>query len=96
MIHRKKVRQEYFEALQSGVKNFELRRQDPKEPAFAVGDILTLDEWKDGRYTGRSLHFKILYVLDAAQSCGCLAEGCVALGLSKAAPAAPNGRESPA
>ena len=81
MIHVKKVKPEYFDALQSGDKLCELRRPDPEEPAFAVGDFLALNEWKDDRYTGRCLLFRILYVLDAAHSCGCLTEGSVALGL---------------
>lgn len=81
MIHVKKVKPEYFEALRTGDKRFELRRPDPEEPSFAAGDYMALNEWKDGRFTGRCLLFKITYVLDAAHGCGCLTEGSVALGL---------------
>lgn len=81
MIHVKKVKPEYFDAARRGDKPFELRRPDPEEPAYAVGDYLALNEWKDDRYTGRCLLFRILYVLDATHSCGCLTEGSVALGL---------------
>lgn len=81
MIHVKKVRAEYFDALQRNDKPFELRRPDPDEPRFAVGDYLALNEWRDEHYTGRCLLFRVTYVLDAARSCGCLTEGSVALGL---------------
>lgn len=80
MIHAKKVRPEYFAALRDGSKSFELRRTDEREPAYCKGDYLALNEY-DERYTGRCLLYEITYVLPAAQSCGTLAEGCVALGL---------------
>lgn len=81
MIHVRKVRSEYFEALNRGDKLFELRRQEPDAPDFAVGDFLAVNEWKEERYTGRCLLFRITYLLDAAHSCDTLREGCVALGL---------------
>lgn len=37
MIHVRKVLPEYFNALQDGTKRFELRREDPDAPRFAVG-----------------------------------------------------------
>lgn len=68
MIYVKKCEPEYFEALQRGDKTFELRREDPGQPAFAVGDYLAVNEWdperpEDRRYTGRCLLFRITYVL---------------------------------
>lgn len=81
MIHVKKIKPEYFDALRSGDKRFELRRPDPEEPAFAVGDFLALNEWKDERYTGRCLLFRITYVLQAVDSCSTLTPGSVALGI---------------
>lgn len=83
MIHVKKVKPEYFDASHRGDKLFELRRPDTEEPTYAVGDFLALNEWKDDRYTGRCLLFRVLYVLDAAHSCGCLTDGSVALGLRR-------------
>lgn len=80
MIHAKKVRPEYFAALRDGSKLFELRRIDAREPAYCKGDYLALNEF-DERYTGRCMLYEIVYVLPAEQSCGTLAEGCVALGL---------------
>lgn len=81
MIHARKVRAEYFEALWKGNKRFELRREEEGEPAFCYGDYLALNEWKEGGYTGRCLLFRITYVLRDYNSCGCLNAGCVALGL---------------
>ena len=81
MIHAKKILPEYFEAMKAGKKLFELRRLDPDEPGFVAGDFLAVNEWKDGRFTGRCLLFRITYLLDAAHSCDTLREGCVALGL---------------
>ena len=63
MIHAKKVLPEYFKSLQDGSKPFEVRRQDPDEPRFCVGDYLALNEHDGEHYTGRCLLFKITYVL---------------------------------
>lgn len=84
MIYVKKCEPEYFEALLTGAKTFELRREDPGQPAFAVGDYLAVNEWdparpEDGpRYTGRCLLFRITYVLRGFEL---LAPDAVALGL---------------
>lgn len=43
MTHCLKTTPEYFEAVQSGAKTFELRREDDK--TFDVGDTLMLLEW---------------------------------------------------
>lgn len=84
MIHAKKVAPEYFEALLKNDKTFELRHEDPDEPAYVVGDYLALNEYEDGehgeapRYTGRCLLYLITYVLRGYRL---LAPGAVALGL---------------
>lgn len=60
-IIKKKVWPEYFEAIISSKKNFELRIND-----FEVneGDVLLLEEWdpKTEKYTGRSIEKKVTYV----------------------------------
>lgn len=70
MIHAKKVLPEFFDALRSGAKRFDLRREDPDEPSYAVGDYLALNEYDPGRhatqddqFTGRCMLFEITYVL---------------------------------
>ena len=68
MIHELKILPEYFEAVASGAKTFELRKDD-REPRFCSLDILRLREWapcgigafKD--YTGREVNRLVTYVL---------------------------------
>jgi hypothetical protein len=63
-MHELKVWPEFFEPLQSGVKTFDLRRNDR---GFKLGDMLHLREWSPdspGGYTGRELHKRICYKLD--------------------------------
>ena len=63
--HDLKIWPSYFEAVKSGVKTFEWRRNDRD---FAVGDILRLQEFEPagsttfgGVYTGRELFAEITY-----------------------------------
>lgn len=61
-IVKKKIWPEYFEAVNSGKKKFELRLAD-----FDIkeGDTLVLEEWdpKIKRHTGRKIEKKVSYVL---------------------------------
>lgn len=61
-VIRKKCWPEYFEAVVSGKKNFELRLNDFN---IKEGDILILEEWDPGikQYTGRKIEKKVTYVL---------------------------------
>lgn len=65
----------YFIAVESGVKNFEVRFNDR---GYAVGDILHLQEFADGEYTGRETTKEICYILDSEDYCK---EGYVILGM---------------
>lgn len=60
-IIKKKIWPEYFDAVASGKKNYELRLND-----FEVneGDTLVLEEWdpKTKEYTGRSVKKMVTYV----------------------------------
>ncbi|OGG42165.1 hypothetical protein A3A21_02160 [Candidatus Jorgensenbacteria bacterium RIFCSPLOWO2_01_FULL_45_25b] len=60
-IIKKKIWLEYFDAIASGKKKFELRLND-----FDIkeGDTLILEEWnnKKKNYTGRKIEKKITYV----------------------------------
>lgn len=60
-IIKKKTWPEYFEAVFSGKKKYDLRLND-----FDIneGDILVLEEWdpKTQQYTGRSIEKKVAYV----------------------------------
>ncbi|EKD32815.1 MAG: hypothetical protein ACD_76C00142G0004 [uncultured bacterium] len=61
-IVKKKILPEYFDAVVSGKKKFELRLND-----FDVneGDTLVLEEWSPETisYTGRSIEKKVTYVM---------------------------------
>ena len=56
----KKILPEYFEAILSGKKKYELRLGD-----FDIqeGDTLVLKEWDGKSYTGREVTKKVTYVL---------------------------------
>ncbi len=72
MMHELKTWCEYYAAIESGEKTFEIRKFDRP---FKVGDILLLKEWKPlgysyvspsemtGEYTGREMKVKITYIL---------------------------------
>ncbi len=59
---KKKAWPEFFEAVESGKKKFELRLNDFE---VSEGDILVLEEWDPEKkeYTGRSVEKKVGYVL---------------------------------
>lgn len=61
--HDLKVWQEYFGLLVSGIKNYELRKNDRN---FKSGDYLVLREFdKDAnQYTGNFVHRRIYHVLE--------------------------------
>ena len=60
-IIKKKILPEYFEAIVSGKKKFELRLNDFD---IAQGDTLLLEEWdaQAKQYTGRSTEKNVTYV----------------------------------
>lgn len=66
MKHNLKILPEYFDAIVSGKKTFEVRFNDRD---YQVDDILLLQEWVDGQYTGRSLEAKVTYLLDNPRYC---------------------------
>ncbi|MFC1975058.1 ASCH/PUA domain-containing protein [Chloroflexota bacterium] len=61
--HYLKVWPEYFEAMTTGKKKFEVRWGDDRQ--FKVGDILTLQEWdpKTERHTGQVIFRTVTYIL---------------------------------
>ena len=66
-IHKLKLSADYYDDSASGVKTFEIRKNDRN---FKVGDILELREWiwsaldNKGVYTG-NVHWKIItYILE--------------------------------
>lgn len=58
--HELKIQPQYMEAVLTGRKTFELRKNDRD---FQVGDTFILREWENGAYTGRHFIQAISYVL---------------------------------
>lgn len=63
MIHELKTWPIYFSATASGVKTFEIRKDDRN---FQIGDSLKLREWnpETKTYTGREMSVKVSYRTD--------------------------------
>lgn len=66
MIHELKTIPEYFEAVQSELKTFEVRKADRP---FAVDDFLALNEYTEYGYTGRCILVRVTYILKSKEYC---------------------------
>jgi hypothetical protein len=75
--HDLKLATEFFDAVLSGMKSFELRRNDRN---FAVGDVLVLREWHQNGYTGRSCRAVVTYMTDGLRV-GALQPGFVCMSI---------------
>lgn len=71
-IHELKILPEYFEAVVSGNKRFEIRKNDRN---YKKGDILSLNEYQDGQYTGDVYVAEITYITNYAQQDGYIVLG---------------------
>lgn len=67
MVHELKTWIEYFQLINSGVKPFELRKNDR---GFKTGHELLLREYDKNKkcYTGRTLRRKVSYVLEGYEA----------------------------
>lgn len=74
MIHELKIKPEYFAAVASGDKTFEIRNNADRN--FQVGDTLLLWEWNGG-FTGLTAERTVSYITDFEQK-----PGYVVLGLA--------------
>lgn len=57
--HFLKIQPKWFEDVKSGKKKFEIRKNDRN---FETGDILVLQEYEKGKYTGREIQKEIEYI----------------------------------
>ena len=57
---------EYYNAIEQGKKSFEVRFNDRN---YQVNDILHLQEWTGGEYTGREMEVEVTYLLDDPNYC---------------------------
>lgn len=67
MIHELKILPEYFEAVTSGRKQFEIRKNDRD---YEVGDRLYFREWNGENFTGDSYKAEVTYITDYMQRNG--------------------------
>lgn len=77
-VHLLKIRQEYYEAVQSGAKRFEVRKNDR---AYAVGDLLALMAPNEHQ---TAFIVRITYILDADQFPEGIKPGYCVLGIEDA------------
>ena len=75
--HELKILPKYFQAVWSGIKTFELRKDDRD---YQRGDILVLREWDGEEYTGSAICVKVTYILQNAEKYG-LKDGYVIMGI---------------
>lgn len=67
-IHELKIVEPYYSAVKSGVKTFEIRKNDRN---FQVGDTVILRPWNSEQgYHGESLRRKIEYITSFEQKKG--------------------------
>lgn len=65
--HKLKILPEYFNAIMSNKKKFEVRKNDRD---FQVGDCIELAEWTaETGFTGRGIFVIITYILDDENYC---------------------------
>lgn len=62
MIHEIKILPEYFEAVWTGKKKFEVRKNDRD---YHVGDTVVLKEWNGESFTGYAVTKRISYMLSS-------------------------------
>lgn len=75
--HRLKLAKMFFDAVDTGKKSFELRKNDRN---YQIGDVLELHEMSDGEETGRVTEKQVIYILEGFKG---LEEGYCILGLSE-------------
>lgn len=73
-VHNLKIKPQYFWDIVCDIKRFEVRENDCN---FKVGDIITLREFENGKFTGKSINVEIIYILNDKEYCK---EGYVVLG----------------
>ncbi|WP_207695533.1 hypothetical protein DOK67_0000162 [Enterococcus sp. DIV0212c] len=60
-VHDIKIKPNFFADVVSGIKTFEIRKNDR---GYKKGDILNLQEYRSGLYTGNELKVKVTYIPD--------------------------------
>ena len=79
MTHELKILPQWFADVNSGKKDFEIRRNDRD---FKIGDLLRLKEYERGKYTGKEVIRKIKYIYKGDGTYGLSEDYCI-LGLEQ-------------
>ena len=79
MTHELKILPQWFADVNSGKKDFEIRRNDRD---FKIGDLLRLKEYEHGKYTGKEVIRKIKYIYKGDGAYGLSEDYCI-LGLEQ-------------
>ena len=74
MTHELKILPEFFNAVSSREKSFEIRKNDRN---FQVGNWLILKEWDGERYTGNEIKRYVSYVFYGTEDFGLHPDYCV-------------------
>lgn len=82
MTHELKILPKYFDAVNCGKKNFEIRINDRD---YQEHDELVLKEWYRGKYTGRECHRWVGYIYHGDGTYG-IAENTVVMALKRSKP----------
>ena len=64
MIHELKIYTDFFNAVISGKKTFEIRKNDRN---YKVGDMLALNEWDWNAYTGNSCLVYVDFIIESPE-----------------------------
>ena len=71
-VHNLKIMPEYFRAVTSKAKRFEIRKNDRD---YKIGDSLLLQEYVDDQFTGNEINATVTYMTDYAQKKGYVVMG---------------------
>lgn len=74
MTHHLKILPNYFEAVWSGDKRAELRKDDR---GYEVGDVLHLHEWDGEKYTGNAITVTVTHILRRCSTYGLMDGYCI-------------------
>lgn len=72
ITHSLKILPQYFAAVLSGRKTFEIRKNDRR---FHEGDLIVLREWNGKEFTGKVVSKKITYITNYEQKDGFVVMG---------------------
>jgi len=75
VVHEIRIASIYYDDVITGKKTFELRKNDR---GYKVGQLLSMNEFTEGRYTGRTVEAEITYMLEGFAG---LQEGYCILGI---------------